>query len=364
MDERLVIRDPNQYYVAERPQGVELPWLLVNFTNHWFNIIDLRAILKENKDLCPYDDLQLRLLHPNPPQKLLLSRYKEALQNLDCDMWLEEIIPNLGEISQSCHCHEDFPDEPRIQNHVVTGNLKGVMKDDVILDRLLRGPNFRECPGTKFELVYKDLEDVLLELRLMHTAPPVHFELWMKNVLASFKKAHRSYLRNTSSRQQAAELLPVRGSLKSRTNGLKSYFERYTLLVADKSRGNFVLVCNNLFRFKCVEKLSQAQDYRRVDENKDTIVASIARDLMGLLNHKHTDMLQDKLSYFYLLPKLHKNPVGWRPFAACHESILEVPHRIIGQCLGVVLNTIKHHHAEEFRRTGIRKFWIVKNSLD
>jgi hypothetical protein len=111
-------------------------WLLVRFKNHWFNVIDLGEILRQEEHLCPYDDLKLRWLYPSSPQKLYLSRYRQVLQDLNYDMWLGEMLSNFEAIFQSCHCHKDFPDESRVHNHVVTGKLENIMKDELILDRL------------------------------------------------------------------------------------------------------------------------------------------------------------------------------------------------------------------------------------
>jgi hypothetical protein len=55
--------------------------------------------------------------------------------------------------------------------------------------------------------------------------------------------------------------------------------------------------------------------------------------------------------------------MGWRPVAATHRSILALPQRILTKSLLVVMETLKEFHAKEFKITGIRRFWIVENSL-
>jgi hypothetical protein len=73
--------------------------------------------------------------------------------------------------------------------------------------------------------------------------------------------------------------------------------------------------------------------------------------MIGMLNMKHVAMLKDNLPYFYVLPKLCKQPIGWRPVTACVNTVLEVPHRILAQCLRQVVNTLKEFHAREFRES-------------
>jgi hypothetical protein len=185
-------------------------------------------------------------------------------------------------------------------------------------------------------------------------------------ILASFRQAQRIYKRKTPPRQQAADLNPVHGKLSSRKQFLELHFEKYTFLVADKSRGNFVMVCNNLMRLRCVQALLKAEDYQRVHKESEHIVAKIFQDMVGMLNMKHVEMLKKKWSYFYILPKLHKQSIGWRPVTACVNSVLEIPHQILAQCLRQVVNTLKDFHSKEFANSQgrIRKWWTIKNSLE
>lgn len=238
-------RNPAFYYESANKDGNK-PWLLVRFENHWFNIIDLGSILNKHKSICPYEDLQLRWVYPSPPQKLILSRYKTVLKDLNYDRWLNDILPNFEQISESCHCHQDFPNEPRVSNHVISGNLAGLIQDELLLDRLMRGPDFRECHSTSFEQAYTALEDALFELSSMHEAPRAEHIQWSEKLLKSFRHMQRLYARSTPARKQAEDLQPVKGRLADRKQELDAFCLKYTFLVADKSRGNFVIVCNNL----------------------------------------------------------------------------------------------------------------------
>lgn len=126
------------------------------------------------------------------------------------------------------------------------------------------------------------------------------------------------------------------------------------------------MVCNNLMRLRCVQAISRAQDYQQINVESEQIVAKIHRDMVGMLNMKHVAMLKDTLPYFYVLPKLHKQPIRWRPVTACVNTVSEVPHRILAQCLRQVVNTLKNFHTKEFVESQgrIRKWWTVENSLE
>jgi hypothetical protein len=241
------------------------------------------------------------------------------------------------------------------------------MRDPLVLDRLRRGPDFRESPGTSFEHAFQAVKTALEELRLLHKpSTATAFDTWSDEILASFRQAQEIYERQTPPRQQAADLNPVHGKLSSRKQFLESYFEKYTFLVADKSRGDFVMVCNNLMRLTCVQALSKAEDYQRVHRESEHIVAKIFQDMVGMLNMKHVEMLKENFPYFYVLPKLHKQPIGWRPVTACVNLVSEIPHRILAQCLRQVVNTLKDFQSKEFANSQgrIRKWWTVENSLE
>lgn len=75
-------------------------------------------------------------------------------------------------------------------------------------------------------------------------------------------------------------------------------------------------------------------------------------------------MLKEGLPYFYMLPKLHKQPIGMRPVAACQNSVLEIPNRVLSQCLKLVQTTLRKLHSAELQQTGLRKWWIVENSTE
>jgi hypothetical protein len=121
-------RDKILYYTSDQEHlsGKE-PWLLIRFENHWFNAIDVRGILRKLEYLNPYKDLQLRWLYPQPPQKIFQSRYKETLENIDYQYWIEQIIPHWDDFTAHCHCHQEFLTETKFNGHLVSGDLSKII---------------------------------------------------------------------------------------------------------------------------------------------------------------------------------------------------------------------------------------------
>jgi hypothetical protein len=133
---RATQRDKGLYYVPDKRDAVQNRfWLLVSFMNHWFNLVDLRGILRSCQAICLYPDLQLRWLYPQAPQKLSQSLYKTVLEAVDYKLWISEIIPDFASYTEQCHCISEHPEESRFLGHLATGSLERVIGNMVMLDR-------------------------------------------------------------------------------------------------------------------------------------------------------------------------------------------------------------------------------------
>lgn len=362
-------RDKILYYVPDRENldGNE-PWLLVSFENQWFNAIDLRDIIRTFDYLSPYKNLQLRWLYPQPPQKIFQSQYKQVLEEVDYHLWTHEIIPNFADYTAKCHCQFEHPNETRSHGHIATGNLSNVISNPIILDRLLRGPMFREIPNGDFEVAFQALKIALEDLvdRKKH----ILADQWLKKILNAFKQKARDLQAKDKDGEIHLQsmLFPAKGKISDHEPELKALLAKYVLLPADKCRGNYFLVCKNLYIKQCIQALSTAPKYQQQVTELVTLIQNLLQVLSGRLHHLHFDLILQQptheLPYFYTLPKPHKNPLGWRPVAATHRSIFAIPQRILSECLGLVMKTLKEFHYKEFRDTKIRKYWIVENSLD
>jgi hypothetical protein len=91
-----------------------------------------------------------------------------------------------------------------------------------------------------------------------------------------------------------------------------------------------------------VTSLHTAPEYVKLQISKEELTDRVMQEISGLVHHSHLALLLEKgkldLPYFYTLPKPHKNPIGWRPVAATHNSILAIPQRILTQALALVMN--------------------------
>jgi hypothetical protein len=366
---RCTQRDRLHYYNPERKiQGPENPWLLIPFINQWFNLIDLCKIRSQVEHLNPYQTLEVRWLYPEPPQKLSQSVYKATLDEVDFDLWINTIIPRFDELTQECHCQNEHKNEPRCQGHLASGNLDSMISNPIILDRLKRGPMFRETTNGDLTLARQALNGALRDLFDRNKKPQAN--VWIDKFLRTFDEQAQILLDQTKRGEIDLQklLFPAPGNIKEHQKELDAILEKYVILPADKCKGNYLIVCKNLYIRQCVVALHQAPEYNKLNMSKDELSANLLQQITGILHHSHLALMLEKgkteLPYFYTLPKPHKNPIGWRPVAATHRSMFAIPQRVLTQALGLVMKALKEFHAKEFKDTGLRKYWIVENSLE
>jgi hypothetical protein len=294
--------------------------------------------------------------------------FKATLDKVDFKLWVNEIIPNFEQLTEACHCQHEFQTETRCQGHLASGNLDNIISNPIILDRLKRGPMFRETTNGDFNSARAALKATLQELFDRHKKAGAH--KWITSFLQKFD-AEAQQLKTKDQNGEIdlqALLFPTLGRIAEHQLELDAFLKKYVILPADKCRGNYFVICKNLYIKQCVNSLHQAPEYQQMDISKEDLTAQLLQEISGLIHHSQLSLLLDEgksdLPYFYTLPKPHKSPVGWRPVAATHRSILALPQRILTQALGVIMKTLKEFHAKEFQETGIRRFWVVENSLD
>jgi hypothetical protein len=109
-----------------------------------------------------------------PPQKLAQSTYKATLDKVDFKLWVTDIIPNFENLTHACHCQHEFQNETRCQGHLASGNLDNLISNPIILDRLKRGPMFRETKDGNLNSARTALKTALQELFDRHRKARAH----------------------------------------------------------------------------------------------------------------------------------------------------------------------------------------------
>jgi hypothetical protein len=113
------------------------------------------------------------------------------------------------------------------------------------VDRLERGPMFRETTNGDFRLARQALESSLRDLFERKKMAQAH--KWIMKFLKTFEE-HAQNLRDQDARGEIVLkdlLFPVPGRMHQHQKELDAILEKYVILPADKCRGNYLLVCKN-----------------------------------------------------------------------------------------------------------------------
>jgi hypothetical protein len=189
-----------------------------------------------------------------------------------------------------------------------------MVKNPIILDRLKRGPSFRETTNGDFLLARSALNSALHEL--FDRKKLALAERWIHQFLKTFDEMAQSLKDQDAAGQIDLQklLFPAPERIEQHQKELDEILEKYVILPADKCRGNYLIICKNLYIKQCVSLLHHAPEYTKLNTSKDELSASLLQEITGLVHHSHLALMLEKgkieLPYFYTLPKPHKDPIG------------------------------------------------------
>ena len=119
------------------------------------------------------------------------------------------------------------------------------------------------------------------------------------------------------------------------------------LVPADKAGNNVVIVCKHYYKEVLTKELKSsdgASTYVGKDECADEIIDT---HLRFMLDH---DVVvpadNEKLPSFYWLPKLHKNPYGYRFIAASSACTTKPLSKLLTQCLKTLQSILCGYRVE------------------
>ena len=382
-------RDRDLFYTSPtplNPTGVIEQWLIVPFVNSWLEHIHLASILHNLQTFQPFPGrVVLRWTYPTPTLQTRLSDYKQLVQGIDYDFWETLLLPH-GLLTLPAHSHNVMVNTPcpchdfhaadgvsqvnRCDGHVVSGNQEHITSDRTFLDRLNRGSSFREpaCkPNFKIALasLSSALEDLISSIFLHDQTNIAWISLvqWQTLVLDHFGAAYLQL----SDTDVSSRPFNLHGNWFNTLDKTVLPLQRiFTFTVADKSRGNMVATCRNFYVATLVHSIaSQPTFYNRIAPPFSLVHDDLLGRMIGVLHNGNLPSIREELwAYFYILPKLHKTPTTWRPIVAAHNCSTTTANRVLSAALRLVLSTLQRKYAAEFQATGLRKLWLIENSLE
>jgi hypothetical protein len=124
---------------------------------------------------------------------------------------------------------------------------------------------FRETTNADFHLARQALEASLRDL--FERKKMAQANKWIKKFLKTFEE-HAQKLKDQNERGKISLndlLFPASGRIKQHQKELDEILEKYRILPADKCRGNYLIVCKNLYIKQCVSSLHSTPEYNRIN---------------------------------------------------------------------------------------------------
>ncbi len=290
------------------------------------------------------------------PISLKLYNYKNFLDSLDFGMYAKF----------DCDClHSKYLYKP--VQHVVTGNLN-IISCEKLRHLFQKGTKYRPPKNPDWDKINTDAYTSLLQfithlhrkfkLSLIHFQPFIdRFRIIIRNRI-KFLRKHFS-----SSKMEIFD--------QTTKLCLQNLHNKYIVVPADKAANNYVFICKKYYLNVLTKELGIEMTlnglkiwgnmtYQESNEVKENI---LHRHKTILKSYKFKyDEINEKLGSFYFIPKLHKNPYGYRFITSAKNTTMQE----LSISLHKILKSFRNHFQKYCNvikeRTGRNLFWSINNS--
>ncbi|MCP4052473.1 MAG: hypothetical protein GY739_05270 [Mesoflavibacter sp.] len=357
------------YEKPYKPKSTESVRVTANFVNKGFDFIHFeKLVTRDNlKQLAPSGVsfpkviLSYRL---NDPVSLKLCNYGRELSKFS--------TRNLKIFEQKCNC-TNSPFNYAPSGHIITGDLSIIGNKD--LQRIFSmGTKFREDYGIDWE----ELEKELFRLSEAYIIKIARFNKIDKSILNQYKLGLVSKIKDRilylSGKYPGAKLCSIFSQFHIK-NKLRELHDKYVICCADKTANNYVFVCKFYYLRTLCNELGITLDHTtktwKASGNNTYSVSNLTQEDVVKIHKNFTVNSTFDLHFgdeigriprIHCLPKLHKNPYGFRFIcAAGHTSIMPLS-KLLHYAQTHLRNHFNNHCKVIWRRTGKNCYWSVSNN--
>ena len=331
-----------------------------SFVNHHMNNLRLNATLKHG-DVRILFPLSLRSLKIRPhlpipvwqydkPVSSLILNHRQSITTMD----VEDTIRS----DRTCQCYTNEYVDPHYK-HVITGNLKA-LKCTEIENLLAKGVSYRLPNNNDIDSCLDSLRTTLENYceQFIPKYMMKEFQPWITKILETSNKNLKDKEHLTTFNQTTINF--------TKLNYLK---RRYVFSKVDKAGQNYAIICKNFYLKKVCEEVSLQFKDNHICTSSDTYEHS-NYSTEQCINHMKNECKKlglntfeaEGISFLYLLPKFHKNPVKFRPIVASTKAITKTLSERLSVALKLVNKRIENYSNTITKCTRIRPYWIVKNN--
>ena len=288
-----------------------------------------------------------------PPIRSKIFNYNKVFENFSRERWIAE------EQDTPCHCDQsEFKNEDH--GHVITGDLR-IIKNAELRKLIAKGPNFRENRkhdlDKTFKLIKEGLEEYIEDWSKKEKKSKIRLNEWKSKVLEKVKK-NIEKIKETRFYNPGNPKRTL--SKKEPKDELARLQNLYVMTPIDKASNNISFVCKKFYIQKILEEVDK-NTYEKIDRDPKVILDELAdksKNKYGL-DVENSDMVFPKI---HMIPKMHKNPVGFRYIIASRKTPLKKTAKTLTKILKIILQTHNAYCRKTELYTGINRMWICQNN--
>ena len=155
---------------------------------------------------------------------------------------------------------------------------------------------------------------------------------------------------------------------------MKKLHSRFIVVPADKASGNFVVICKKFYlKTMCEEMGIKKKENGRWELTGNAVYKRVTDSTEEEVIRRHHDMSvgfglgwkeeNERLPILFAIPKLHKNPYGFRFIAGASKASLKPPSVLLGRVLTFLKSHFERYCAAIQGNQGYNANWAVDNQL-
>ncbi|MCP4064121.1 MAG: hypothetical protein GY740_12840, partial [Gammaproteobacteria bacterium] len=352
------------YYSKIQPDQSKPEYFLpVVYDNFGMEKLKFHTIFKDRslQNLIPIDRSQIPKVTVtytfDTPISVKVFNYSTFLSKID--------LANPGVLTCDC-ANSNYIYAPA--GHIISGDLN-IVSDQALRELLSRGTKYRipkqiDWYKTK-KAAFDALNKFISHLSHKFSLSTILFRQFLQRCLTiidnriNFLKRHK---------------LEVPKSLwtKDTKQSLQNLQNKFVIVPADKASNNYVFVCQKFYLQVMCEELgititpnnitvSGNNTYTPVQETKDSI---LARHNQILSTYNIDKPKYQKLPKMYVIPKLHKNPYGFRFISSAKDTSLQNLSLVLHKILVMLRTHLKNYCNVIKERSGNNYYWAINSSIE
>ena len=339
----------------------------LTFSNKAFDFINLSKLLRSPQSISALPpqidktDVPMIIYTLNQPIRSKIYNYNTFIKSLN----LNEFLNDDNYIK--CYCN-DFDDSfVNIDyGHVITGDLN-IVHNEKLRNVLSKGPKYREPVEIDWnqarDEIKSGINDYLETISSDKGFDKSYFSEWLSTVL-SLVDDKIMILRNKIETKKINSIFKDLGV----KNSMMHLKDKFVIVPIDKATNNIAFICKQFYAKVIIKELSfpnivnnNETTYHQVNNlNKELIIQEHKRYLKQLkIDLKHN---MESLPSMYWIPKIHKNPIGFRFIIASPSCSLKPLAKDLTAIFRLFYQKIERYHQKGKLWSGIKKCWIIQNS--